>query len=73
MGVLFFVWGELLGCWMGLDEGGMLVLFEGTSKDSYYTYILLHNVLYTTNHQNKGIISMDRRTSLLSHVQYPVP
>ena len=25
-----------------------------------------------TNHQNKGLISVDRKTSLLSHVQYPV-
>jgi hypothetical protein len=26
-----------------------------------------------TNHQNTGLISVDRKTSLLSHVQYPVP
>ena len=26
-----------------------------------------------TNHRNKGLISVNRRTSLLSHVQYPVP
>ena len=26
-----------------------------------------------TNHQNQGLISVDRKTSLLSHVQYPVP
>ena len=25
-----------------------------------------------TNHRNKGLISVDRRTSLLSHLQYPV-
>ena len=29
--------------------------------------------LFHTNHRNKGLISVDRRTSLLSHVQYPVP
>jgi hypothetical protein len=28
---------------------------------------------FGTNHRNKGLISVDRRTSLLSHVQYPVP
>ena len=27
----------------------------------------------STNHRNKGLISVNRRTSLLSHVQYPVP
>ena len=26
-----------------------------------------------TNHRNKGLISVNRRTSLLSHLQYPVP
>jgi hypothetical protein len=26
-----------------------------------------------TNRRNKGLISVDRRTSLLSYVQYPVP
>ena len=29
--------------------------------------------LFHTNQRNKGLISVDRRTSLLSHVQYPVP
>ncbi len=28
---------------------------------------------FITNRWNKGLISVDRRTSLLSHVQYPVP
>ena len=27
---------------------------------------------FKTNHQNPGLISVDRRTSLLSHLQYPV-
>lgn len=26
-----------------------------------------------TNRRNKGLISVDRRTSLLSYLQYPVP
>ena len=26
-----------------------------------------------TNHRNKGLTSVNRRTSLLSHLQYPVP
>ena len=26
-----------------------------------------------TNHQNMGLISVDRKTSLLSRLQYPVP
>ena len=29
--------------------------------------------VFITNRQNTGLISVDRRTSLLSHVQYPVP
>ena len=28
--------------------------------------------VYLTNHRNKGLISVDRRTCLLSYVQYPV-
>ena len=29
--------------------------------------------VFHTNLRNKGLISVDRRTSLLSHVQYPDP
>lgn len=37
------------------------------------TGIALCMIRVSTNHQNSGLISVDRRTSLLSHVQYPVP
>jgi hypothetical protein len=29
--------------------------------------------IIATNRRNKGLISVDRKTSLLSYVQYPVP
>ena len=46
------------------------VLFGGCGR------LLVARFLFAvchTNRRNKGLISVDRRTSLLSYVQYPVP
>ncbi len=50
-----------------------LALFTATPAVDYRTKGKGRNVHYWTNLKNKGLISADRRTSLLSRVQYPVP
>ena len=44
----------------------------GRGADDFSPRICCFAVCHT-NRRNKGLISVDRRTSLLSYVQYPVP
>ena len=62
----------------GFVLGGVLVGFGGFGgviwgggNDRMVVYRAI--CAFITNRWNKGLISVDRRTSLLSHVQYPVP
>ena len=48
-------------CWGGCEAHVRSITFTHCPR----------NLLFT-NRQNKGLTSVDRRTSLLSHVQYPV-
>ena len=61
----------------------VVVVCVGGSEASWLCYKLLPALflflffcgvccVYLTNHRNKGLISVDRRTCLLSYVQYPV-
>ncbi len=54
--------------WVGLGLGlGWLMGVRGNFKEVPAQFAVF------TNHRNKGLISVNRRTSLLSHLQYPVP
>ena len=56
--------------------GGKVGLFVGGCHRMVTCYSKppsRHDLYAYTNHQNTGLISVDRRTSLLSYVQYPVP
>ena len=46
------------------------VCFGGSEADELPARVFCGGSV--TNHRNKGLISVDRRTSLLSYVQYPV-
>ena len=48
-----------------------LLLFVGVR--GYFCFEKRPRNLRYTNRRNKGLISVDRRTSLLSYLQYPVP
>lgn len=58
---ILFSWVMFLLGWFGLGVRGYFC-FEKRPRNLRYT-----------NRRNKGLISVDRRTSLLSYLQYPVP
>ena len=66
-GVLdFVIVGVCLGCLFCFGVGCL-----GGHAKLFFLKSCTRN-LRITNRQNTGLISVDRRTSLLSHVQYPV-
>ena len=82
--VLF--WGFWFGLvWFGLVNGGLWFCFGGVlvgfggfggviwGGGNDRMVVCRAICAFITNRWNKGLISVDRRTSLLSHVQYPVP
>ncbi len=66
---------SLLGVWFGLVCFGLGGGANWDQLDSRLVVVVCRSIaqVFHTNLRNKGLISVDRRTSLLSHVQYPVP
>ena len=60
--VVVVVWGGSEASWLCLQAAARAVCFCFCGVCC----------VYLTNHRNKGLISVDRRTCLLSYVQYPV-
>jgi hypothetical protein len=62
----------LIGC---LDIVGwfVVVVVVGLGVRGYFSLEKRPRDCGFTNRRNKGLISVDRKTSLLSYLQYPVP
>ena len=64
-------------CWgvVYVGGGGLCfgVVYVGGGLRSELCFKVARAICGFTNHWNKGLISVNRRTSLLSHLQYPVP
>lgn len=54
------------------EVGSVMYLDDVIVTMLWGTRLFVAHDLLNTNHQNSGLTSVDRKTSLLSHLQYPV-